>query len=321
MSRFSPASRILMRKSNLIPVFFAIDDKYVKYFAACIKSFINHTSSENQYNIHILHEDISIKNQDRIKEMETENVSISFENVAKRIEKIRKKLSIRDYYSYTTYYRMFIADMFPQYDKVLYLDADIIVLDDVAKLYRYELGKNYVGATNEQVMVNHDVFGSYVEQVLGISRMAYFNAGVLVINSKQFRRQNILQKFVDLINEYTFVVTQDEDYLNIICQDKILWIDKRWNYQTSDPVDRDLKDVGIIHYAYAVKPWHSKSIRNADEYWKIAKETMFYPMLKNEYNERTAEDNAAFDEVGERLEHMAMDEMNRDALSIWLWMR
>ena len=237
MSRFSPASRILMRKSNLIPVFFAIDDKYVKYFAACIKSLINHTSSENKYNIHILHEDISIKNQDRIKEMETENVSISFENVAKRIEKIRKKLSIRDYYSYTTYYRMFIADMFPQYDKVLYLDADIIVLDDVAKLYRYELGKNYVGATNEQVMVNHDVFGSYVEQVLGISRMAYFNAGVLVINSRQFRRQNILQKFVDLINEYTFVVTQDEDYLNIICQDKILWIDKRWNYQKEEALE------------------------------------------------------------------------------------
>lgn len=312
MSSLNFMDRRLMRKSRLIPVFFAIDDKYVKYFAACLKSLINNTSPENQYNIHILHEDITNQNQERIKEMETENVTISFENVTKRIEKIRKKLSIRDYYSYTTYYRMFIADMFPQYDKVLYLDADIIVLDDVAKLYQYELGKNYVGAANEQVMVNHDIFGSYVEQVLGISRMAYFNAGVLVINSRQFRRQNILQKFVDLINEYTFVVTQDEDYLNIICQDKILWIDKRWNYQTSDPVDRDLKDVSIIHYAYAVKPWHSKGIRNSKIYWDISKETMFYPMLKKEYDERTAADNKAFDEVGERLEHIAIDEMQRE---------
>ena len=302
----------LKRKSHLIPVFFAIDDKYVKYFAACIKSLINHTSRENQYNIHILHEDITPKNQERIKEMETDNVSISFENVSKRIEKIRKKLSIRDYYSYTTYYRMFIADMFPQYDKVLYLDADTIILKDVAELYQYELEKNYVGAVNEQVMINHDIFGGYVEQVLGISRMAYFNAGVLLINSKQFRRQNILQKFVDLINQYTFVVTQDEDYLNIICQDKILWIDIIWNYQTSDPVDRDLNDIGIIHYAYAVKPWHSKDIRNSKVYWDIAKETMFYPMLKKEYDERTAEDNAVFDEVGVRLENIALDEMKRE---------
>ena len=312
MSRFNLADRRLMRKSYLIPVFFAIDDKYVKYFAACLKSLINHTNPENQYNVHILHEDITLKNQDRIKEMEIENVSISFENVTKRIEKIRKKLSIRDYYSYTTYYRMFIADMFPQYDKVIYLDADIIILDDVAKLYQYELGKNYVGAVNEQVMVNHEIFGSYVEQGLGISRMAYFNAGVLVINSRQFRRQNILQKFVDLINAYTFVVTQDEDYLNIICQDKILWIDSKWNYQTSDPVDRDLADIGIIHYAYAVKPWHSKDIRNSKVYWDISKETMFYPMLKKEYDERTAADNAAFDEVGEKLENIALDEMHRE---------
>ena len=312
MSNINLGARRLKRTSHLIPVFFAIDDKYVKYFAACIKSLINNTSKENQYNIHILHEDITLQNQERIKEMETENVSISFENVSKRIEKIRKKLSIRDYYSYTTYYRMFIADMFPQYDKVLYLDADTIILKDVAELYQYELEKNYVGAVNEQVMINHDIFGGYVEQVLGISRMAYFNAGVLLINAKQFRRQNILQKFVDLINQYTFVVTQDEDYLNIICQDKILWIDTIWNYQTSDPVDRDLKDVGIIHYAYAVKPWHSKDIRNSKVYWDISKETMFYPMLKKEYDERTAEDNAVFDEVGVRLENIALDEMQRE---------
>ena len=98
MSRINILNRTLRKKSKLVPVFFAIDDKYVKYFAACIKSLINNASSENQYNIHILHEDISNQNQERIKEMETENVSISFENVTKRIDKIRKKLAIRDYY-------------------------------------------------------------------------------------------------------------------------------------------------------------------------------------------------------------------------------
>ncbi|MBQ7707070.1 MAG: 1-acyl-sn-glycerol-3-phosphate acyltransferase [Lachnospiraceae bacterium] len=312
MNSINILNRKLRKKSNLIPVFFAIDDKYVKYFAACLKSLINHTSSENKYNIHILHEDITNQNQERIKEMETENVSISFENVTKRIDKIRKKLSIRDYYSYTTYYRIFIADMFPQYDKVLYLDADTLILKDVALLYQYELDKNYVGAVNEQVMVNHEIFGNYVEQVLGISRMAYFNAGVLLINCKQFRRQNILQKFVDLINAYTFVVTQDEDYLNIICQDKILWMDINWNYQSSDKTDRNLDEVGIIHYAYAIKPWHSKDVRHSEVYWNVAKETMFYPMLKSEYDARTAEDNAMFDEVGVKLEHIAMDEMQRE---------
>ena len=59
--------------------------------------------------------------------------------------------------------------------------------------------------------------GTYVEKVLGVERDNYFNAGMLVINCEQFRKNHVLEQFMELLPMYNFVVTQDEDYLNLIC--------------------------------------------------------------------------------------------------------
>ena len=49
------------------------------------------------------------------------------------------------------------------------------------------------------------------------------------MNCKVFREENLLQKFIQPLNTYTFVVAQDQDYLNIICKDQVLWLDASWN--------------------------------------------------------------------------------------------
>ena len=68
--------------------------------------------------------------------METENVKIEFCDVSERLDKIKKKLTVRDYYSLTTYYRIFISEMYPKYDKVIYIDSDTVVCQDIVKLYQ-----------------------------------------------------------------------------------------------------------------------------------------------------------------------------------------
>ncbi|MBQ5473279.1 MAG: hypothetical protein IIT65_00980, partial [Lachnospiraceae bacterium] len=129
-------------KSKEIPIFFACDDGYIRFMMVTMNSIIKHASSKYQYRFYVLYTSISEKNKDLVKKMETENVKIEFCDVSERLDKIKKKLTVRDYYSLTTYYRIFIPEMYPKYDKVIYIDSDTVVCQDIVKLYQYNIGDN-----------------------------------------------------------------------------------------------------------------------------------------------------------------------------------
>ena len=221
----------LLKRSRVVPVFFAADDKYIRFMAVTMQSLIANTSRKYRYELYVLNTDITEESKTKLRRLETINCKIFFVDVSKELAKIEKKITLRDYYSSTTYYRLFISEMFPQFKKVLYLDSDTIVKEDIAKLYSYQLGNNYIGGVRDQIVAQTDVYGDYVEKVLGISRGAYFNAGVVLLNCEAFRSNHMLKQFVKLLNNYNFVVAQDQDYLNILCKDKVLWLDPRWNVQ------------------------------------------------------------------------------------------
>ena len=88
----------------------------------------------------------------------------------------------------TTYFRLFIASLYPQYNKAIYLDSDIVVLHDVAELFNIDIGNNLVGAVPDDIIQKNEVFQEYVEKVVGVSSYKnYFNAGVLVMNLEELR--------------------------------------------------------------------------------------------------------------------------------------
>jgi 3-dehydroquinate synthase len=86
--------------------------------------------------------------------MEKENVKIRFVNVEEKLKKICRKLHMRDYYTKATYYRFFIPELFPKYNKGLYLDCDIVLTADAAELYHTELGDNYIAAIPEEFITD-----------------------------------------------------------------------------------------------------------------------------------------------------------------------
>lgn len=303
---------ILHENSKDVPIFFACDDSYVKYLMVTIQSIKSHATLSHEYKIYVLNTDISDENKGKLYDMESRNLKIEFCDVSSQLKAIEKKLSVRDYYSLTTYYRVFIPDLYKQYDKVLYLDSDIIVNQDVANLYKYNLGSNYVGAIQDYAVTSTEVLGEYVEQVLGISKSAYFNAGILLINSKAFRAHNIKHKFLDLLDTYSFVVAQDQDYLNILCQNKVLWIDSKWNVQMSEEKERDLSKVGIIHYNFARKPWNCTEGRYVSTYWEYAKRTADYDTLVELCREYSEKDKAREKQHGENLLHLAQEEIDNE---------
>lgn len=303
---------ILKDHSDEIPIFFACDDSYVKYTMVAIRSLIDNSSIDNYYHIFLLSTDISEVNKAILESMETRNVSIEVVDVTAELKKISSRLSVRDYYSLTTYYRIFIADMFPEFDKVLYLDSDIVLLNDVAELYNYNLGDNYVGAVQDYLVAHTEIFGDYVENVLGISRSAYFNAGVLLINSKAFRKQNMKSKFTELLEMYTFVVAQDQDYLNILCQNKVLWVNSKWNFQMSEPEAKNIEKKGLIHYNFAEKPWHFEDGKYAEYFWDYAADTHYYNELRVGLETYTKDDMEKDFSSGEHLLKLAQQEIENE---------
>lgn len=301
-----------MRRNNIIPIFFACDDNFVKYTMVSMRSIMDNASKDYQYVIHILNTNICDEMKKAVKDMENDNFTIRFEDVTDYLTSISDKLPLRDYYSKTTYFRMFIAEMFPEYEKAIYIDSDTVVPGDISELYFHDLKDNYVGAANEQVMIQENVYGEYVEKVLGIDRYHYFNAGLLLINCEQFRENHVLDQFVDLLHTYNFVVTQDEDYLNLICKDKVLWLEQPWNTEVFGEIAYPESEFKIIHYIMVSKPWHYEDARYAEQFWKYAKKTAVYEeiqeVLANYTQEQRKEDAASC----ERLLQTAKDEIAKE---------
>jgi len=279
-----------MNEKNLkeIPIFFSIDDGYIPCLGVAIKSIEENASKNYLYHMIVLYTDMSEENIKNIKsEFETDNFKIDFCNLSERIKEKEDVLSVRlrDYYSNTIYYRLFIQEEFPQYDKAVYIDSDIVVLDDIAKLYNTELGDHLLGAVPEGV-VNHGpkVFAEYVKAFIGVVPERYFNSGVLVMNLKEMRKSKILQKFIYLIDKYNIdTVAPDQDYLNALCKDRVVYLPEEWdkmpdfgdNYQ-------DIKEIYLIHYNMFRKPWHYDDVAYQDAFWKYAKKTSYYEILQNE---------------------------------------
>lgn len=299
------------KKGNLVPIFYACDDNFVKFTIVSMRSLIDNANSKRQYQLYVLNTGISDAMINKTKALETENVKISFVDVRDYLEKISDKLPIRDYYTKTTYFRLFIAEMYPEYDKALYVDSDTVFLGDVSKLYDTDIKDNYVAACHEQVMVQTDVFGNYVEKVLGIKRNNYFNAGILLINCTAFREKQILDKFIGLLGVYNFVVTQDQDYLNVLCHNKVYWLHQGWNTEVYGDILVAKKDIKILHYIMVSKPWHYPDCRLKEYFWEYAKNTVVYEEILEGLNRYTDEKRSNDKLSCERLAEIAQNESDR----------
>lgn len=286
----------MSNEKNVIPVFYACDDNFVKYTIVSLRSLMENAKADAAYRIHVLHTDISEDMQKKMLAMATDKFHIQFDSVTEYLDSISERLPVRDYYSKTTYYRLFIAEMFPEYDKAVYIDSDTVVLGDMSELFSIDIGEYYAGACNEQVMIQEDVYGTYVESVLGINRHQFFNAGMLVINCRQFRKNHVLEQFTSLLHMYNFVVTQDEDYLNLICKDKVFWFPQKWNVEVFGELPVAEEEICILHYIMVSKPWHYKECRLKDYFWNYAKKTVVYEEIKAEleaYTDEKRQEDAA----------------------------
>ncbi len=299
-------------KKAEIPIFFACDEGFVKYTMVSMKSIMENADRSRKYHIYVLHMGITKAIQAKVLAMADEEFAIDFVDVTDKMRSIADKLPIRDYYSNTTYFRLFIPDMFPQYRKALYIDSDTIVVGNIAELYDHKLGKLYAGVCPDRVVAQTDILGDYVEKVLGVKRARYFNAGVMLMNCSQFRENHLLDEFLEMLHIYLFVVAQDQDYLNLICKNQVLYMEPKWNAQVFGELACPEEEVGLFHFNMAAKPWHYEDCRLAEYFWKYAKMTADYDAIKEGLANYTDEQRRNDSVSGEKLIQLAVSEINRE---------
>ena len=174
-----------------IPVFFSTDDNYIPFLDVALSSLIENASRDYRYRIMILNTGLSAENMARILEREQAGFAIEFVDISDRLEGIMSHFRNVYHFSIVTYYRLFIASLFPRLDKIVYLDCDLVVTGDISKLYFTDMEDAIIAAAPEQYVRNTPAFRLYAEKALGVDPDGYVNAGVLVMDLRQFRRHRI----------------------------------------------------------------------------------------------------------------------------------
>lgn len=290
-----------------IPVFFAVDNGYIPFLSVALRSLIDNTSKENIYAIKILYTNVTEENKIKIKKYETENISIEFVDLNKQLEEIKEKLYTRNYFSNTTYYRLFIPELYPEYDKAVYIDSDTVCLSDIAELYNTDMGDNLIAGIPDGVIQAIDIFKDYVERVVGVADYNnYFNAGVIVMNLKELRDYKFEEKFIYMLEKIKFEVAQDQDYLNRLCKGRVKILDYSWNRM---PVmGKTEEKINLIHYNLGAKPWYFDDVLYQEYFWKYAEKTEFYNEIKTIGAKYTDEDKERDDSNSLKLMELAKKE-------------
>lgn len=236
---------------DTIKVCLSSDDNYVQHLGVTIASILKNKNNEDKISFLILDGGISDENKEKIKALRSiADFEISFEKVDNSLFKL---CPIQDWthLSIVSYYRIVLPDIRPNWDKIIYLDCDIVVQGSLKELFEIDLGENYLASVVDISSEKH-------AKRLGIKR--YYNSGVLLINSKKWREDNVTSMLFKWIeNNQEKIVLHDQDILNTALNDDIQELDECWNtlYLTrSIKEDKTkLENAKIIHYIDKKKPW------------------------------------------------------------------
>lgn len=266
--------------ADTIKICLSSDNNYAQHLAVTIASILKNRASDDEFYFLILDGDISEENKEKISSLkEIHNCEIEFQQVDNNLF---KNCPLQDWthLSIVTYYRLVLPNLKPDWDRILYLDCDIIVRSSLKELYNLDIGDNYFGVVPDLSSHKH---------AKRLDLETYYNAGIMVINADKWRKDNITEmlfKWIDENNEK--IVLHDQDILNAALADRITPLDEKWNtfYLT-----RELKEnikkwekANIIHFVDKKKPWlwhNGDSLAN--EYLHYIKFTPYKNFLDNYY--------------------------------------
>lgn len=247
-------------------IIFATNNSFCQHAAVAIASLLDNNKNE-KICIHLFAIECRSDNIAKIKVVtEKWNAQIKVYQIT---PDIFKGFPPTGNYSIACYLRLLSPSLLPKLDKVLYLDCDLVVNGPIKELWNLDIS-NYSMAALPDAILSYNIVKDY----LGYDyyKEGYINSGVLLINLKYWRENNIQEKLIDYLNTHT-VKLPDQDALNIILHGTIKFLHPKWNchvgYFSFPPIvikeqKKYIKELWnkavIIHFSGLVKPWYKECV-------------------------------------------------------------
>jgi lipopolysaccharide biosynthesis glycosyltransferase len=266
-------------KNNDVIIAYATNDAFALPLSVSIESIIETGDPERHYCIFVLYHSLLSKNIALLESIGHQRTPVQCINISHLIDEY--VMYEKERFTREIYFRLLISEVLPQYDKVLYLDSDVVALEDVGELYDTELDGAIMGGVRDVPGER----GEIIERELQLSLDTYINSGVLLIDTKRFNNDQIKKKCLSLLSRNKELISPDQDAINLICKDKIKILDNKWNVFWQMTLKKEMLEspqISILHYVTSQKPWNTLGYAQADYFWQYAKKTKGYCRICSE---------------------------------------
>ena len=218
-------------EKNALPICFICNDSYANLVMTTLMSLKINKYPDTIYDIHILGSQVSERNIQRLLFFNSQDMHITYHAVENKYQKNNSSVPY-----ITTFLKFDIVNLLTEYDKVLYLDCDLLVLNDLSCLFKTDLENVYAA-----VVANYTMDG-FDEEPKRLSLPHYFNAGVMLLNLKKMRSDNIFEKLIQTfkknIAQYKF---GEQDVFNCVFNQEIILLDPKYNFLSAAGNDAFVK--------------------------------------------------------------------------------
>lgn len=209
-----------------INICFSSDDNYAPYMGMAIFSILRNSGLEESFHFYILDNNISEENKQKIEKFKER---YSFEITYLTLdEKIFKNCNVkRSNWTLSIFGRFLIPKIIPV-DKVLYLDCDVFVRDTLLPLWHEDISNYYVAGVPDYNVIYRGKFEKRFDDKF--NSMEYLNSGVLLINNKKWKEENLFNLLLDFfVVKSSLLKYPDHDAINYICRKGKKILPARWN--------------------------------------------------------------------------------------------
>ena len=256
-------------KSEMYPVVFICDEAYAMPTAVAVFSLKLTKKRETEYHVYVLGIDLSPDSRNRLASMTADGFIVEVLDMV-LTDRQMEVVPVRERITRAALLKFDLPQIFPQYDRILYLDSDVAVQRDISELFSFDLQDVYAGVVKDRMTYaetkGHLLWLEFKEEF-------YFNTGVLLLNLDCMRRDNMSEKLLEYrLHGKNFFM--DQDAFNVVFQGKVLSLPVRYNllncffewddvsivnrfYETDFTRCRALtyQEPSILHFGDARKPW------------------------------------------------------------------
>ncbi len=303
---FTDAETPAPKPAGGMPVVFSTDDGYARYTAAALASLAASKKAETALDVLVLHFGLSDESR-RLLEEAAGDLAIRFYDVSWALRKMRRRGLVMPITAPVL--PALLGELLPDYSRVLTLDSDILVCDDLAELFAADLGDAPVGGVpNVDVVTVHNrynppLLAQWQDRAQGRSLRRWIQPGVLLMDLDRWRQQVTAEAVFAAFAG--FPAGFETEAVNLLGSEMPAVLDARWNMQQPDnfailvgprngavaalSVSESaawraaLAHPGILHFSGRDKPWVRPAGVWADRWWKTARTLGCYEMLLRDY--------------------------------------